>query len=250
MQIVGIIPARFGSTRLPGKPLADIAGKTMIQRVYEAAIKGVDYLFVATDSEEIFRIVEGFGGKAVMTGSHHENGTSRCAEALDIIRTNTSIPTDVIINIQGDEPLLDFKTLKALGDIFRREEVEVATLIQKVEDLRYLESDSNVFVTKDKLQRALYFSRSIIPFVRDVEKQNWLEDNTFYKHIGMYAFRPQALKKLVKWGEGDLEKAEKLEQLRWLENGQDIYVVETNHQSFSIDTPEDLAAARKLNWNE
>jgi 3-deoxy-manno-octulosonate cytidylyltransferase (CMP-KDO synthetase) len=250
MQIVGIIPARYASTRLPGKPLADIAGKPMIQRVYEAAVKGVDHLFVATDSEEIFQVVENFGGKAVMTGEHHENGTSRCAEAMEIISSTTYIHADVIINIQGDEPLLDYNTLRALSDIFLREEVEVATLIQKVEDAQYLESNSNVFVTKDKFQRALYFSRSVIPFIRDVAKENWLENNSFYKHIGMYAFRPEALKKLVKWNESDLEKAEKLEQLRWLENGQDIYVVETNHQSFSIDTPEDLAAARSLNWNE
>lgn len=249
-MIIGIIPARYASTRLPGKPLADIAGKPMIQRVYEAALPGVDQLFVATDSDEIFQVVKNFGGKAIMTSSQHENGTSRCAEALEKIIAEYAMSPNVVINIQGDEPLLDYNTLITLGNVFSKEEVEVATLVQKINDSSYLDSNSNVFVTIDSNQRALYFSRSVIPFVRDEIREHWINKTNFFKHIGLYAFRPSALRRIVTWEESNLEKAEKLEQLRWLENGQSIYVAETNHPSFSIDTPEDLAAARRLNWNE
>lgn len=249
MTSLGIIPARYASTRLPGKPLADIGGKPMIQRVYEAAKSGVDWLIVATDSEEIASIVKSFGGEVIRTGSHHINGTSRCAEALQTWTNNTGKTPDVVVNIQGDEPLLKATAIEKLVDLFRRNEVELATLVQVISKNETPKEGSDVYVVCDKHQKALYFSRSVIPFVRDENKEAWSSVHHYLKHIGMYAFRPKTLLEISAWEEGKLERAEKLEQLRWLENGQSIYVAETDYECISVDTPEDLEKVRRLNWD-
>lgn len=244
MNVLGIIPARYASTRLEGKPLVDLGGKTMIQRVYEQAEKALDHVIVATDDERIEKAVMDFGGKVIMTSGDHTTGTNRCLEAYEKYVKQTDSSFDVILNIQGDEPLLNPVQITSLMNCFRSKEVQMATLViptSKNEDLT-----TGVFVVFDKNYNAMYFSRSIIPNHRDASKEKWSKDHTFYKHVGMYGFTPEALEEFANLKETNLEQSEKLEQLRWLEQGNKIKIAITKHQSIPVDTDQDLEKVRRI----
>jgi len=240
MKILGIIPARFASTRLEGKPLKDICGKTMIQRVYEQAIQALEHVYIATDDSRIEAEVNSFGGNVIMTSTEHTTGTNRCLEAYNIVQKELKIDFDAVINIQGDEPLLEPEILISLANCFNDSSTEMATLIRPVHDKKELLSTSDIWVVIDKNDYALYFSREIIPYVRGAHKDDWIEHHAFYKHIGMYGFTPKAIKQFASMNQTRLEKAESLEQLRWLENGGKIKVAHTTHHALSVDTQEDL----------
>ena len=238
MKIVGIIPARLGSTRLSAKPLRDLAGKPLIQRVYENATHfGLDDLIVATDHDDIVSVIEAAGGKAMLTPSSLPSGTYRCAHLAP------DIDADVIINIQGDEPFLLKEQVDVLSKAFLTADTEIATLCYQLKDAASLSKPSVVKLVKDLHGNALYFSRSPIPFIRNHELNDWTNQHTFYKHIGVYAFRKKTLLKIAGYSQGVLEQAESLEQLTWLENGHRIKVVETADECMSIDTEEDLQKA-------
>ena len=237
MKILGISPARYASTRFPGKPLVDIAGKSMIQRVYEQAKKCIHLseVIVATDDERIFDHVTGFGGIAVMTSSDHQSGTDRCAEVA------LKHPEyDVIINIQGDEPYIDPEQISKLISCFNDAGTQIATLIKKVLTEQELHNTNSPKVIINKHSEAIYFSRSPLPHIRGQESQNWLHHFTYFKHIGIYGYRADILQQITKLPVSSLEKAESLEQLRWIENGYKIKVAETELETYAIDTPEDL----------
>lgn len=237
-----IIPARYQSSRFPGKPLADIGGTTMIQRVYRQALKAVDDVWVATDDQRIYDHVIAFGGQAIMTSSNHQSGTDRLREAAEKIAPTS----DVIINVQGDEPFISPLQINAIKECFNSTDVDIATLVRKFDPALGFEAlfDSNlVKVVFDNNMNALYFSRSIVPYVRSVKWQQWLETATFYTHIGMYAYRRDALMKITDIPRSSLEIAESLEQLRWLQNGFRIKVAISDQPTIGIDTPEDLANA-------
>ena len=243
-RVLGIIPARYGSTRLEGKPLVNICGKTMIQRVYERVKQANIDVVVATDDKRIFKEVKFFGGNVVMTSKKHKTGTNRCLEAYNLINDKCIDNYDIIINIQGDEPLLEPQQITELLSCFDDPTTKMATLVMPVNNESELEN--GVFVVKDKNNFALYFSRSVIPFVRDEEKENWTKNHVFYKHVGMYAFTPKALKEFANLQETDLEKSEKLEQLRWLENGKKIKLANTKYNSVAVDTLEDVEKVIKI----
>ena len=238
MKILGIIPARYGSTRFPGKPLIDIKGKSMIQRVYEQAqLSGhLTDVVIATDDERIFKHVKAFDGKVVMTSSSHESGTDRCEEVVN----NLTDKFDVIINIQGDEPFIDPNQINQLCQCFDDEKTDIATLIKKISSEEELFNPNKPKVVIDENYFALLFSRNTIPHLKGEEKGNYLAKHTFFKHIGIYGYRTPILKKIAGLPVSKLEEAEGLEQLRWLENGLNIKVAETNLEAISIDTPEDL----------
>jgi len=240
MKILGIIPARFASTRLQGKPLKDICGKTMIQRVYEQAIQALEHVYIATDDSRIEAEVNSFGGNVIMTSTEHTTGTNRCVEAYNIVQKELKIDFDAIINIQGDEPLLEPEILISLANCFNDSSTEMATLIRPVHDKKELLSTSDIWVVIDKNDNALYFSRETIPHFRGAHKDDWIEHHAYYKHIGMYGFTPKAIKQFASMNQTNLEKAESLEQLRWLENGGKIKVAHTAHHALSVDTQEDL----------
>jgi 3-deoxy-manno-octulosonate cytidylyltransferase (CMP-KDO synthetase) len=240
MKILGIIPARFASTRLEGKPLKDICGKTMIQRVYEQAIQALEHVYIATDDSRIEAEVKRFGGNVVMTSTEHNTGTNRCVEAYNILEKELNIDFDAVLNIQGDEPLLEPEILTSLMNCFNDPSTEMATLIRSVHDKKELLSTSDIWVVIDKNDYALYFSREVIPHVRGAQKDDWIEYHDYYKHIGMYGFTPKAIKQFASMNQTSLEKAESLEQLRWLENGGKIKVAHTTHHALSVDTQEDL----------
>ncbi len=247
MQFIGIIPARYASTRFPGKPLVDICGKPMIQRVYEQAKKALDNVIVATDDERIYNTVRGFGGEVVMTRADHKCGTDRCLEAYEQITGNRQQTTeDVIINIQGDEPFIQPEQIEAIKSCFP---TEIATLVKPYttedswEDLENPNTPKVVFSAVDN--HAVLFSRSIIPYLRGVDKQDWLAQGKHYRHIGMYAYRADILKQITQLPQSPMEKAESLEQLRWLENGYQIKVAVCETYSMGIDTPADLEEAIK-----
>jgi 3-deoxy-manno-octulosonate cytidylyltransferase (CMP-KDO synthetase) len=246
MNFLGIIPARYGSTRLEGKPLADICGKPMIQWVYEQSSKALDCVYVATDDERIAGVVRSFGGKVVLTSPDHLNGTSRCLEAWTKIKTLEETVFHAAINIQGDEPLLHPDTLTELKRCFESADTRFATLAIKVAREEDLQSDSEVFVTINKKGEAMYFSRSVIPFLRGYQKKDWLQKGVFYKHLGFYAYTFDTLKEFSSMPPSSLELTESLEQLRWLENGNTIKVGIAKHYSMSVDTPEDLIRVRQL----
>jgi 3-deoxy-manno-octulosonate cytidylyltransferase (CMP-KDO synthetase) len=237
MKILGIIPARYASTRFPGKPLIDIAGKSMIQRVYDQAKKCIHLteVIVATDDERIFDHVTGFGGKALITSSEHQSGTDRCAEVA-----MKHPEYDVIINIQGDEPYIDPAQITKLISCFNDEGTQIATLIKKVLTGQELHNTNSPKVIINKQAEAIYFSRSPLPHIRGQEQQNWLQHFTYFKHIGIYGYRADILQQITKLPVSSLEKAESLEQLRWIENGYKIKVAETELETYAIDTPEDL----------
>ncbi len=246
MKFIGIIPARYASTRFPGKPLADINGKTMIQRVYEQVKIALDDVVVATDDRRIEETVKAFGGKVVMTSSKHQSGTDRIAEAIEKIEAETSEEYQVIINVQGDEPFIQPEQISALKACFKTSATQIATLIKPIENSDEIFDLNKVKAVVSKSNRALYFSRSPIPFLRAEKKENWLKKQTYYKHIGMYAYRRDTLNEITKLPQSPLEIAESLEQLRWLENEYVIQTDITEHESIGIDTPEDLERVKQL----
>lgn len=245
MKALILIPARYASTRFPGKPLAEIAGKPMIQHVVEKAQAVSKHAFVATDDQRIFDRVSEFGGQAVMTSTAHRSGTDRCYEAFQKISAQEQETYDVIVNIQGDEPFIQPEQVEALIACFEDPQIQIATLAKAFEKNSDILDPNKVKVVCSAKQTALYFSRSAIPFCRGVDPEHWIEETAFYKHIGMYAYRPEVLKKITELPQSRLEKAESLEQLRWLENGYTIAVRFTDHESIGIDTPEDLEKACK-----
>jgi len=237
MNILGIIPARYASTRFPGKPLVDIAGKSMIQRVYEQSKKCVHLaeVIVATDDERIYKHVHDFGGSAIITSPLHQSGTDRCAEvALEHPQY------DVIINIQGDEPFIDPEQISKLTFCFNDPGTQIATLVKKIQTNEELFNVNSPKVVINKLSDAVYFSRSPLPHIRGQEPENWLNHFTYFKHIGIYGYRADVLQQVTKLPVSSLEKAENLEQLRWIENGYRIKVAETELETYAVDSPEDL----------
>jgi len=243
MRILGVIPARFASTRFPGKPLVDIGGKSMIMRVYEQAKKAssLTHVVVATDDQQIFDHVFMFGGEAILTSDQHQSGTDRCAEVVQNL-----LNFDVIINIQGDEPFIDPAQIDCLACCFLDTENRLATLVKKITSNEELFNNNTPKVVLNNTLEAVYFSRSTIPFLRNFEPENWLEHHDFYKHIGIYGYRLSALQEITKLPISKLEKTEALEQLRWIENGYKIKVAITDKESIAIDTPEDLQKAMAL----
>lgn len=246
MNFLGIIPARFGSTRLEGKPLADIEGKSMIQRVYEQATKAISHVYVATDDIRIQEEVLKFGGNVVMTSSSHNTGTNRCLEAYQKISTQTDQKFDVVINIQGDEPLLVPQQLQELMDCFLDSRTEMATLITPVIRMDDLFNESEVFVVFNKDKFALYFSREVIPHIHGMHKTKWLDNNTYHKHLGLYGYTAAALEKFAQLPQSNLETTESLEQNRWIENGGNIKLAITHYDSIPVDTIDDLERVRKI----
>ncbi len=242
-KIIGIIPARYASTRFPAKPLADIAGKSMIQRVYEQCkkAKSLSEVVVATDHELIFKAVEKFGGKAVMTAENHPSGTDRCYEAFQQSRRSF----DYAINIQGDEPFIEPEQIDLLADLLQSNQTQIATLANKITQSEELFDSNAVKVVRNGEDEGIYFSRSPIPFLRGVEKNEWASKHDYFRHLGIYAFRSDVLAQITKLPVGKLEQAESLEQLRWLENGYSIKVGITPHKSVGIDSPEDLKKVLK-----
>lgn len=245
MKFIAIIPARYASTRFPGKPLAMLDGKPVIQRVYEQVAGVLDDAVVATDDERIFAAVKAFGGKVEMTSTAHRSGTDRCREAYE----KQGQSYDVVVNVQGDEPFIRREQLEALKACFNDPSTQIATLVKpftEEDGLAALENPNSPKVVLDNQSRALYFSRSVIPYLRGVERESWLKHHTFYKHIGIYAFRAEVLKEVTSLPQSQLELAESLEQLRWLENGYRIGVGISNFETIGIDTPEDLERAQQF----
>ena len=240
MKILGLIPARYESTRFPGKPLVDINGKSMIRRVYEQSSKAFDEVYVATDDERIFSHVSSFSGKVVMTSKEHQSGTDRCAEAADKVSVLTGNVYDIIVNIQGDEPFIQPEQLNLLVSCFEDPEVQISTLVKKIAESEDIFNPNKPKVILDSKSRAIYFSRSPIPFLRNYPQQEWINKGNYYKHIGLYAYRFETLKVITKLSLSPLEISESLEQLRWIENGYKIGVKITDQENISIDTPEDL----------
>ena len=238
MNFIAIIPARYASTRFPGKPLADIKGKPMVQHVYEKAINSglFQKVLVATDDIRIQKAVLSFGGEVAMTHQNHQSGTDRCGEVINNIRNSF----DVVVNIQGDEPFINESQLEELVNLFNSTPAQIGTLKKELSNKEDLFNPNVVKVVSGLDKRALYFSRNPIPFVRNSKETDWLEEQKFYKHIGLYGYRSEVLKKLVILDPSALEISESLEQLRWLENGYEIFVSETQYESIGIDTPEDL----------
>jgi 3-deoxy-manno-octulosonate cytidylyltransferase (CMP-KDO synthetase) len=243
MPILGIIPARFASSRFPGKPLVDIGGKTMIQRVYEQAKKSskLSEVIVATDDERIAAEVKKFGGNFVMTSDTHHSGTDRCAEAVKKVPGNWK----AVINIQGDEPFIQPEQIDLLASLFDHSSVLIGTLVKKLSDPSDLDNPNTMKVVLDANGNGMYFSRSPIPFIRGEEKSKWLDKHFFYKHIGIYGYRSDVLQKITLLAPGKLEIAESLEQLRWLENGYSIRTAFTTLETLSVDSPEDLERMKK-----
>ncbi len=243
MKFIGIIPARYQSTRFPGKPLAMLNNKPVIQWVFENASEALNEVWVATDDDRIHKAVLDFGGKSIKTSSSHHSGTDRCAEAASLL--NYSIDFDVVINIQGDEPFIKPQQIGLLTSCFDKQ-TEIATLIKKIESTDELFNPNRPKVVIDKDNYALYFSRSTIPFVRGEKESNWLLTVDFWVHIGMYAYKKNVLQEITKLEPGKLERTEALEQLRWLENGYKIKTSVTEFQSIGIDTPDDLQIAEQM----
>ncbi len=236
-MIAGIIPARYASTRFPGKPLIDIQGKTMIQWVYEAARKAnLDRLVVATDDERILQHVQSFGGEAIMTGADHPSGTDRCNDAAAQLGDGYKY----VINIQGDEPFLDPEQINELVAILKDGTVELATQMIAVNNHEELFDTGEVKIVLNDKMEALYFSRMVIPFIKGVDEKEWHNHHTYYRHVGMYAYRRDVLERITRLPVSSLERAESLEQLRWLEHGFRIKCVTTRFESHCIDTPEDI----------
>lgn len=246
MKVLILIPARYASTRFPGKPLAEIGGKPMIQHVVEKALSVSEDVYVATDDERICEKVEAFGGQAIMTSSAHRSGTDRCFEAYEKVVRAKHAEYDVVVNVQGDEPFIVPQQIRQLIACFENPVVQIATLAKPFEDKEALFDPNKVKVVFSSQNTAIYFSRSPIPFARGVDKADWLDVTTYYKHVGMYVYRPAVLREITLLPPGKLEKAESLEQLRWLENGYTIAVSVTDHESIGIDTPEDLERAKML----
>jgi 3-deoxy-manno-octulosonate cytidylyltransferase (CMP-KDO synthetase) len=244
MNFIGIIPARFTSSRLPGKPLADIGGKPMIQWVYENSFRELNHVIVATDHSGIEKAVLAFGGRVMMTSPDHPSGTDRCAEVMQRL-TRSGEAYDGVINIQGDEPFINPAHIRLLKEAFSDPATQIATLANPISDMAELMNPNAVKVVANTHGNALYFSRSAIPYNRHGADDNWITDHNYLKHLGMYAYRSEILQQITMLDPTALEKTESLEQLRWLENGIGIRVLVTTEPSQGIDTPEDLEAARK-----
>lgn len=242
MKIALIIPARLHSSRLPEKPLADIEGKSLIVRVVEQALqcKNMSGVWVATDHDSIFDHVTKAGYQAVMTSSDHISGTDRIAEAA------ADIDADVIINIQGDEPLIHPQQIEDLAAVFTNPDIQIATQMNAIRHPEEVFDYHKVKVVTDNNHKALYFSRQAIPAFRDLPYKDWFAQTVYYKHVGIYAFRKKTLLELTKLPTGFLEKAESLEQLRWLENGFPVHCFLTEHESVGVDTQEDLDKVRTI----
>lgn len=239
MKFIAIIPARYASTRFPGKPLAKLCGKTVIQRVYEQANDVLEEAYVATDDQRIYDTVVAFGGKAVMTSTNHRSGTDRIQEAAIKIGTEA----DVIINVQGDEPFIHKSQLETVKSLFNDPNTQIATLGKPFESIEAIENPNSPKIVTDINGYAMYFSRSVIPYIRGKEKVEWLTSFPFLKHIGLYAYRREVLTEITELPQSPLELAESLEQLRWLQNGYKIKVGITNIETIGIDTPDDLVRA-------
>jgi 3-deoxy-manno-octulosonate cytidylyltransferase (CMP-KDO synthetase) len=242
MKFMSIIPARYASTRFPGKPLAVLGGKTVIQRVYEQVSSVLSDVYVATDDERIFKCAESFGGKAVMTRADHKSGTDRIQEAVEKIATEA----DVIINVQGDEPFIHPSQIKTLMALFDAPETQIGTLGKPFDNIEAVSNPNSPKIVTDNRGFALYFSRSIIPYIRGKQQDEWFGEYPFLKHLGIYAYRREVLKEVTQLPQSSLEKAESLEQLRWLQNGYRIRVGLTDIETVGIDTPEDLARAEEF----
>jgi 3-deoxy-manno-octulosonate cytidylyltransferase (CMP-KDO synthetase) len=244
MNILGIIPARYGSTRFPGKPLVDIEGKSMIQRVFEQCSKSkrLTLTIIATDDDRIYNHVQEFGGSAVMSSPQHQSGTDRCAE---IIGRDGATAWDAVINIQGDEPFIHPEQIDLLCGCFDDPGTRIATLVKKITTNEELFNHNNPKVVINNRGEALYFSRAPIPYNRNFPEQDWLKYNTYFKHIGIYGYRPDVLLEIAQLPKTNLETAESLEQLRWLENGYVIRTELTTRENIAIDTPEDLLKIRQ-----
>lgn len=247
LRFIGIIPARYASTRFPGKPLANIRGKSMIRRVYEQASLALETVYVATDDERIYQAVKDFGGKVIMTSPHHKSGTDRCAEAVDIVERETGLAFDIVLNVQGDEPFLAPEQLETLKSCFALDPPPIATLVKTVRSRDELFDPNRPKVVVSSEQRALYFSRSTIPFIRGKEPESWIDSHVYYTHVGLYGFRRDILPVVTALPQSPLELAESLEQLRWIEHGYHIAVRTTTFESFGVDTPEDLEKLLLLN---
>ena len=249
LKYIAIIPARYASTRFPAKPLALLGGKPVIQRVYEQVAGVLDDAVVATDDERIYDAVRSFGGRVEMTSTAHRSGTDRCWEAY----CRQGRPYDVVVNVQGDEPFIRREQLEALKGCFDNPQIDIATLVKPfaaADGLAALENPNSPKVVLDAESRALYFSRSVIPYLRNVPREEWLAHHTFYKHIGIYAFRSEVLRQVTSLPQSPLELAESLEQLRWLENGYSIKVGISEVETIGIDTPQDLARAEEFLRNQ
>lgn len=249
LKFIGIIPARYASSRFPGKPLAKIGGMMMIERVWLQVSKVLDSVWVATDDERIYDAVKAFGGNVVMTSTEHRSGTDRCYEAYCKINGGE----DVIINIQGDEPFIQESQLKAIMACFDDETADIATLVRRFDASRGYDALADCNTPKvviDNDMNALYFSRSVIPFVRNAESSEWASRTQYYTHVGMYAYRSATLAEITRLPQSSLELAESLEQLRWLQNGYRIKVGVTDCETIGIDTPEDLKNAERMLQND
>ena len=243
MKFIGIIPARYESSRFPGKPLFLIDGKSMIQRVYEQVSKSTTLteIVVATDDLSIENHVKKFGGNVIMTSKDHLCGTDRCYEAFEKMNFNNKYNSnDIVINIQGDEPCINPEQIDLVANCFNKEEVKIATLIKKIDTEEDIYNSTIIKVVCDQFNRAIYFSRSPIPFIRDKKSSKWMEENPCFQHIGIYAYRASILGEITHLKPSPLEKSESLEQLRWLENGYPIHVNITTHKSYSVDVPADI----------
>jgi 3-deoxy-manno-octulosonate cytidylyltransferase (CMP-KDO synthetase) len=242
--MLGVIPARYGSSRFPGKPLVDIGGQTLIQRVYRQASEAscLTRVVVATDDKRIYEHVRSFGGEVVMTAETHLSGTDRCAEVAAAMEGY-----DIVVNIQGDEPFIDPKQIELLVQpLLLQQELGIATLALALQSQEDIQNPNIVKVVMNKLGHAMYFSRSPIPFIRDVPSSDWGRQPLFFKHIGLYAFKPQILQSITALPPGVYERAESLEQLRWLATGYTIAVSITDRESVGVDTPEDLEKVRRM----
>lgn len=242
MKFIAVIPARYASTRFPGKPLAVLAGKPVIQRVYERVSEVIPEAWVATDDERIFRVVEGFGGKVVMTRADHKSGTDRIEEAVEKLGTDA----DVIVNIQGDEPFIHPSQIETVCHQFDDASTQIATLGKQFTSMNAVENANSPKIVTDNKGFALYFSRSVIPFVRGIDREQWLCHYPYLKHLGIYAYRREVLREITRLPQSTLEKAESLEQLRWLQNGYRIRVGITDVETVGIDTPADLKRAEEF----
>lgn len=246
MNFLAVIPARYASTRFPGKPLALLGGKPVVQRVYEQVAGVLDDAVVATDDERVRDAVLAFGGRVVMTSPDHRSGTDRCREAFEKVCAAEKRTFDVAVNVQGDEPFIQASQIETVMRCFDDPSTDIATLVKpfaEADGLAALENPNSPKVVVDGQSRALYFSRSVIPFLRGVPREEWLARHTFYKHIGLYAFRAEVLRAVADLPQSPLEQAESLEQLRWLENGYKIGVGISEVETIGIDTPDDLARA-------
>ncbi len=246
MKFIAIIPSRYGSTRFAGKPLVDIFGKPMVVRVYESVSQLFEHTVIATDNEFIKNKAEEHGCTVILTSESHNSGTDRCCEALNKAEGLFNTSFDVVINVQGDEPFIVTEQLQQIRDVFTRPNVEIATLVKPFGDDEDIFNPNTPKVVMTEARKAIYFSRNAIPHIRGVESDKWQKSHTYYKHIGLYAYRADVLRRITELPQGVLERCESLEQLRWLENGYKIDCEITLHEAHAIDTQEDLTKVLKL----